>query len=279
MRLVRFDADGASGVGVLEDEAVSELAGTWEETLLLFSGGAAGRPSRTGRTWHLADVALRAPLPNSPRPIFCLGLNYRAHEAEAGKPLGVTLPTGPVVFVKHTDAIADPGETLHLDRGMSEEFDWEVELAVVIGRPGRDIAAERVRDHVAGYTVLNDVTARDLQRAHAQWFLGKNIHRSTPVGPHLTTADEIAYPPDLPISLEVNGVEKQRARTSELVFDIDAIVSTVSRYVELRTGDIFATGTPAGVGFTRTPPEFLRPGDVMVADIAGVGRLQSRVAA
>jgi 2-keto-4-pentenoate hydratase/2-oxohepta-3-ene-1,7-dioic acid hydratase in catechol pathway len=205
-------------------------------------------------------------------------MNYIAHEAEAGKTLGAPRPERPVVFDKQVEAMADPDEVVHLDSALSTEFDWEAELAVVIGRPGRNIAPELVRGHVAGYTVLNDVTARDLQRGHVQWFLGKNIHRSSPVGPWVATADEIAYPPDLELTMTVNGVEKQHARTSELIFDIDTFVSTVSRYVKLEVGDVFATGTPAGVGFTRTPPEFLRAGDVMVAEIESIGQLRNVVA-
>ncbi|MDQ2960846.1 MAG: fumarylacetoacetate hydrolase family protein [Candidatus Dormibacteraeota bacterium] len=278
MRLLRFDAEGAARVGAVSDGVITEFAGSWSDLLRQFSGGVAAHPTATGRTWDAGAVAVRAPLPDRPRPVFCLGINYVAHEAEAGQSLGVIRPSRPVVFVKHAEAIADPGEELVLDSRMSSEFDWEVELTVVIGRPGRDIAPERVRDHVAGYTVMNDVTARDLQHGHAQWFIGKNIERSTPVGPWVTTADEVAYPPDLVLSLAVNGVEKQHARTSELIFNIDTIVSTVSRYAELHTGDLFATGTPAGVGFTRTPPEFLRSGDVMVAEIEGIGRLTNGVA-
>ena len=278
MRLVRFRADGSDRVGAVSGETITELAGTWADALGQVSWEAGATAATTGRAWAAADCALLAPLPDISRPIFCLGMNYADHEAEAGKPLGAAAPTKPVVFVKQAEAMANPNEVLFLDARLSQEFDWEVELAVVIGRPGRDIAPEGVRDHIAGYTVLNDVTARDLQRSHVQWFIGKNIHRSSPVGPWVTTADEIAYPPDLVLTLSVNGVEKQRARTSELIFDIDTFVSTVSRYVKLEPGDVFATGTPAGVGFTRTPPEFLHSGDLMVAEIESIGPLENRVA-
>ena len=278
MRLVRFDAEGATRVGALRDGAIDELSATWTAVLEQFAGGVRAHPATTGRTWDAGECVLRAPLADRPRPVYCMGLNYLAHDTEAGQSLGVSRPAKPVVFVKQFEAIADPGEPLALDDQLSDQFDWEVELAVVIGRPGRGIEPGHVRDHVAGYTVLNDITARDLQRDHVQWFIGKNIDRSTPLGPWVTTADEIAYPPDLPLSLSVNGVEKQRARTSELIFDIDTIISTVSRYVELHIGDVFATGTPAGVGFTRTPPEFLHSGDLIVAEIERVGRLESRVA-
>jgi 2-keto-4-pentenoate hydratase/2-oxohepta-3-ene-1,7-dioic acid hydratase in catechol pathway len=277
MLLVKFSADDVLRVGAVSDGRVVELVGAWSDILGQFSGGVAGRPVTTGREWPLDRCALRAPLPDTPRPIFCLGMNYVAHAAEAGKPLGAPRPAQPLVFVKQADAMADPGEAVHLDSELSTEFDWEAELAVIIGRSGRHIAPGRVRDHVAGYTVLNDVTARDAQRAHVQWFLGKNVQRSSPVGPWVATADDIAYPPDLELTMTVNGVEKQRARTSELIFDVDTFVSTVSRYVQLEVGDVFATGTPAGVGFTRTPPEFLRAGDVMVAEIESIGQLRNTV--
>lgn len=278
MRLVRFEVEGATRVGMLRDGTIDELSATWSGVLQQFAGGVRAQPDTTGHTWEAEACVLRAPLADRPRPVYCMGLNYLAHDTEAGQSLGVSRPAKPVVFVKHFEAIADPDEPLVLDGQLSDQFDWEVELAVVIGRAGRGIEPGHVRDHVAGYTVLNDITARDLQRDHAQWFIGKNIDRSTPVGPWVTTADEIAYPPDLSLSLSVNGVEKQHARTSELIFDIDVIISTVSRYVELHIGDLFATGTPAGVGFTRNPPEFLHSGDLIVAEIERVGRLESWVA-
>ena len=276
MNLVKFSVDGMPKVGAASGGSIIELTGTWVDVLQQFSGGVAAQPAVAGRTW--AEYTLRAPLPDNPRPIFCLGMNYLAHEAEAGKPLGASRPLKPVVFDKQVEAMADPDTVVHLDSRLSAEFDWEAELAVIIGRPGRHILPERVRDHVAGYTVLNDVTARDLQRGHVQWFLGKNTHQSSPVGPWVTTADDIAYPPDLELTMSVNGVVKQRARTSELIFDIDTFVSTVSRHIQLEVGDVFATGTPAGVGFTRKPPEFLRSGDVMVAEIESIGKLRNRVA-
>jgi 2-keto-4-pentenoate hydratase/2-oxohepta-3-ene-1,7-dioic acid hydratase in catechol pathway len=278
MRLVRFSAGGDPRIGAVVDGSVAELAGSWSDVLLHFSGGGEpAEPATTGRVWALTDCTLQAPLPDRARPIFCLGLNYIDHENEASEPLGVLRSGRPVVFTKQPESIADPGEELTLDTALSREFDWEVELAVVIGRGGRDIDEAQVVEHIAGYTVLNDVTARDAQREHLQWFLGKNVHRSSPVGPWVTTADEIAFPPDLRLTLSVNGVEKQRARTTELIFGVAEVVSIVSRYVELQPGDLFATGTPAGVGFTRTPPEFLSAGDLMVAEIEGIGRLQNRV--
>jgi 2-keto-4-pentenoate hydratase/2-oxohepta-3-ene-1,7-dioic acid hydratase in catechol pathway len=278
MRLVKFNAAGVNRVGVWQNTHIDELEVSWRDLLELASGGGGRAALPTAeRSWAVEDCTLKAPLSDDGRPIFCLGLNYLDHEAEAGSTLGVQHPTSPVVFVKQPEAIADPSEALGLDPRLSEEFDWEVELAVVIGRAGRDIEPGRVVDHVAGYSVLNDVTARDVQRRHVQWHLGKNVHRSSPLGPWVTTAGEIGYPPDLALTLSVNGVEKQRARTSDLIFNIDSVVSTVSRYVELHVGDIFATGTPSGVGFTRSPAEFLRTGDVVVAEIEGVGAIRNRV--
>ena len=278
MRLVKFSAAGESRVGVLQNGMIEELAVSWREALERVTGGS-GRAALPAaeRSWAVDECTLQAPLSDDGRPIFCLGLNYIDHEAEAGGTFGMQRPVSPVVFAKQPESMADPDEDLFLDARLSTQFDWEVELAVIIGKGGRSIDPDGVARHIAGYSVLNDVTARDAQREHVQWHLGKNVHRSSPMGPWVTTADEIAYPPDLWLTLAVNGIEKQRARTSELIFDIGSMVSTVSRYIELRAGDIFATGTPAGVGFTRTPAEFLESGDVMVAEIENIGALQNRV--
>ena len=236
MRLVRFHSAGQNRVGVRQDKSIEELAVSWREALERVTPGGARDALPVIRTWALEECAVKAPLADGGRPIYCLGLNYIDHGAEVGDSFGAQRPTSPVVFVKQPEAMADPHEQLFLDPALSREFDWEVELAVIIGRAGRDIAPQRVAEHIAGYSVLNDITARDAQREYGQWHLGKNVHRSSPFGPWVTTADEVAYPPDLWLTLAVNGVEKQRARTSELIFDIPTVVSTVSRYIELAGG-------------------------------------------
>jgi 2-keto-4-pentenoate hydratase/2-oxohepta-3-ene-1,7-dioic acid hydratase in catechol pathway len=276
MRLVRFEIEGARRIGMVVDGQVLETAGGWDDLLARFSVPGASA-EQTGRSFPLEACKLLAPLPDTGRGLFCVGMNYVDHTSEAGKALNMERPDVPVVFLKAVDAVTDPGAVLSLDPAISTEFDWEVELAVVVGRGGRRIDPRLVEEHIAGYTILNDVTARDLQRRHMQWHLGKNVDRSSPLGPWVVTTDEIEYPPDVEISLSVNGIVKQRARTSELVFDVADLMSTVSRYIALQPGDIIATGTPAGVGFARTPPEFLRSGDLIEANIEGIGMLRNAV--
>lgn len=269
------------GVGAVSGEEIAELGAPWSEVLgrCVGTSGSDGLADlRTGRRWPLAECVLLVPLGDSSERIFCTGMNYVDHEGEAGAALGSSNGKSPVIFAKTLGAMADPFAQLTLDSSISSEFDWEVELGVVIGKGGRQIAPEDVPKHVAGFTVVNDVTARDLQRDFSQWFIGKNIDRSSPIGPWVTTLDEVGYPPVLTIRLSVNGVEKQSATTGDMVHDVGALISTVSRYIDLRPGDVFSTGTPAGVGFTRKPPEFLRPGDVVEAEIERVGALRNVIA-
>ncbi len=229
----------------------------------------------------LAPVELLAPIPRPRKNVFCLGRNYAEHAAESLRAIGqeVQLPAYPNVFTKAPTALTGPYSDIPYDASVTERLDWEVELAVVIGRVGRHIAPERALDHVFGYTVINDVTARDIQnKAGVQWFQGKSLDASSPMGPWIVTADEIAEPRDLRLSLRVNGVTKQEASTAELLFDVPTIIATLTRVLTLEPGDVIATGTPSGVGFARTPPEFLRPGDVMETEITGIGTLRNRIA-
>ena len=228
----------------------------------------------------LASVELLAPIPRPRKNVFCLGRNYAEHAAESLRAIGqeVRLPAHPNVFTKAPTALTGPYADIPYDASVTERLDWEVELAVVIGRAGRHIAPERALDYVFGYTVLNDVTARDIQnKAGVQWFQGKSLDASSPMGPWIVTADEVADPRDLRLVLRVNGVTKQDASTAEMLFDVPAIIATLTRVLTLEPGDVIATGTPSGVGFARTPPEFLRPGDVMETEIAGIGTLRNRI--
>ena len=229
----------------------------------------------------LAAVELLAPIPRPRKNVFCLGRNYAEHAAESLRAIGqeVQLPAYPNVFTKAPTALTGPYSDIPYDAAVTERLDWEVELAVIIGRAGRHVAPERALEHVFGYTVINDVTARDIQnKAGVQWFQGKSLDASSPIGPWIVTADEIEDPRDLRLSLRVNGVTKQEASTAEMLFDVTAIIATLTRVLTLEPGDVIATGTPSGVGFARTPPEFLRPGDVMETEIAGIGTLRNRIA-
>jgi 2-keto-4-pentenoate hydratase/2-oxohepta-3-ene-1,7-dioic acid hydratase in catechol pathway len=231
-------------------------------------------------TYDLAQVELLAPIPRPRKNIFCLGRNYAEHAAESLRAIGkeVQLPTSPNVFTKAPTTVSGPNADIPYDASVSERVDWEVELGVIIGVGGRHIPKERALQAVWGYTVLNDVSARDLQnRPGVQWFLGKSVDGSCPMGPVIVTADEIPDPQALRLELRVNGVVKQDDTTAHMLFDVATIIEALSHVLTLEPGDVIATGTPAGVGFARTPPEFLHPGDLMESSIERIGTLRNRV--
>jgi 2-keto-4-pentenoate hydratase/2-oxohepta-3-ene-1,7-dioic acid hydratase in catechol pathway len=228
----------------------------------------------------LADAELLAPIPRPRRNVFCLGRNYAEHARESLQAIGqpIKLTEYPNVFTKATTAITGPYADIPFDPAVTEELDWEIELAAVIGRAGRHIAAEDALSHVFGYTIMNDVTARDIQhKPGIQWFQGKSLDASSPLGPWLVTADELPNPQSLALTLRVNGAIKQQDSTANMLFDVATVITTLSKVLTLEPGDIIATGTPAGVGFSRRPPEFLRPGDVMESEIEGIGVMRNRV--
>ncbi len=228
----------------------------------------------------LAAVQIETPIPSPPRNIFCVGRNYVDHVAEGAKALGLqtNIPKVPQFFTKATHSVNRHDGEVRLDPNVSAKLDYEVELGVVIGKAGRDIDAARAFDHVFGYTIVNDVSARDLQRAHEQWFKGKSLDTCCPIGPCIVTRDEIGDPTALELSITVNGEERQRAHVSQMIFDIPRIVSDLSRGMTLEAGDIIATGTPSGVGFAMEPPVWLKHGDVMVCTISKIGQLRNTIA-
>ncbi len=231
----------------------------------------------------LDQVKLLAPI--SPRRnIFCVGKNYREHAKEfagsgyeAGAVKGGEIDEYPAVFTKPPTTVVGHGDTVNLHRDVTSAVDYEAELAVVIGKTGRDIAPEQAYDHIWGYTIVNDVTARDRQRNHKQWFLGKALDTFCPMGPWITTADELD-PTNLTVKCWVNGELRQDANTSDLIFDIPTLVATISAGLTLQPGDLIATGTPAGVGIGFNPPRFLKAGDEVSIAIAGIGTLINRFA-
>jgi 2-keto-4-pentenoate hydratase/2-oxohepta-3-ene-1,7-dioic acid hydratase in catechol pathway len=227
----------------------------------------------------LAQIQKLAPIPEPIRNIFCVGRNYTDHvkEGAAAMRADVKLPVVPQFFTKATLTVAGPGADVRLDRRVTQKLDYEVELAVIIGRGGRDVAAADALDHVFGYTIANDVTARDLQRRHEQWFKGKSLDSLLPLGPWIVTSDEIGDPKGLELSMSVNGQERQRARVEQMIFDIPTIIASLSAGLTLLPGDIIATGTPSGVGFAMTPPQYLHDGDEMLASIERIGELRNRV--
>lgn len=221
------------------------------------------------------DVELLAPVPR-PGKVLCLGLNYRDHAAESGVPV----PSEPVIFSKASSSVIGPGEPIRLP-ACSDQIDYEVELAFVIGRSAKTVAAADAMKHVAGYTVLNDVTARDYQRIRGggQWTLAKSFDTFCPIGPWVVTAGEVADPHALRLECAVSGEKMQSSSTSQMIFTIPEIIEYLSAALTLEPGDVVGTGTPPGVGFARTPPRFLRAGDVVECTVEDVGTLVNPVEA
>lgn len=229
----------------------------------------------------LAQVQKLAPIPVLARNAFCVGRNYVDHIKEGVSARAMKwdekLPEAPQFFTKATHTIIGPGAEVRLDTKLTQRLDYEVELAVVIGKAGRDIPVAGAYDYVFGYTIANDVTARDLQRRHDQWFKGKSLDTTLPLGPGIVTRETIGDPRTLELSMSINGQERQRARVDQMIFDIPTIISQLSAGMTLEPGDIIATGTPSGVGFAMTPPQFLHDGDEMLASIDRIGELRNRV--
>jgi 2-keto-4-pentenoate hydratase/2-oxohepta-3-ene-1,7-dioic acid hydratase in catechol pathway len=232
-----------------------------------------------GAVHELSSVELAAPIPHPRKNIMCLGRNYDEHAVESYSAHGQARPQGdaPVIFTKATTTINAPYGKVVIDPAISDKIDWEAELAVIIGKKGKNIAEEDALSYVFGYTVLNDVTARDVQDKFKQFFKGKSLDGYCPMGPWIVTADEIPDPQNLTLRLRVNGVLKQEGNTRTMIYPVKTIISILSQGMTLEPGDIIATGTPSGVGFARKPPEFLKAGDVMETEIEGIGLIRNEV--
>jgi 2-keto-4-pentenoate hydratase/2-oxohepta-3-ene-1,7-dioic acid hydratase in catechol pathway len=286
MRLATFSYKGQTAVGVVDDEKVldvSALAPTMLDLIATPTDKIKDAATAAQGAWYdLADVTLLAPIPIPPRNVLCVGRNYAEHvrEGAAGGRHDGRLPDRPTWFTKAVTSICGPYQPIRLEPGLTGQYDWEAELAVVIGTAGRRIPRERAMAHVHSYTVLNDVTARDIQHQYAdQWFKGKSIDGSSPLGPWLVTAEEVGDPSGRRIACRVNGVTKQESTTSSFIFDIPTLIADISEVLTLQPGDIISTGTPGGVGNSRRPQEFLRPGDVLETEVEGVGRLRNECVA
>ena len=225
------------------------------------------------------QVQFLAPIPRPRNSLVCLGKNYASHARELSDETrdAYSSPRHPLVFTKAATTVNGPFDTIPFDAAVSREIDWEVELAVVIGRQGKNIQSDAALAHVFGYTVMNDITARDIQFRHKQFFLGKSLDGACPMGPWIVTADEIGDPQNLDLRCWVNGVLKQVGNTSEQIFSVAETISVISRGRTLEPGDIIATGTPSGVGYAREPKEFLGPEDVVECEVEGIGRLRNVV--
>ena len=228
----------------------------------------------------LTEIRLLAPIPRPRKNILCLGLNYADHAAESSAARGreISTPENIVVFTKAVTSVTGPTDNIPIDSNVTQQLDWEVELAIIIGQPGKNIREDRAMHHVFGYTVINDLSARDLQFRHKQYFLGKSLDHGCPMGPWIVTADEIPDPQSLNLRCWVNGQLKQVGNTRQQIFSLKTTIAALSRGMTLEPGDVIATGTPAGVGFARKPPEFLLPGDLVECEVEHIGRLRNRIA-
>jgi 2-keto-4-pentenoate hydratase/2-oxohepta-3-ene-1,7-dioic acid hydratase in catechol pathway len=276
MRFVTYKRNETTAVGVLAKDEVFELAGCTDMHAVICDPAtalAAAKSALAGQSLgKLSSLELLAPL--RPPRIFCIGLNYASHAAESQ----MKVQTVPTVFMKLASSVVGSGAEVVLPYN-STQPDYEAELAVVIGKGGYRIPAERWEDHVFGYTVLNDVSARDVQLATSQWTLGKSFPTFTPMGPTLVTRDEIADPHELDIRLTLDGEVMQSSNTRHLIFRIPQLIEHISSLTPLESGDVISTGTPEGVGLGRTPPRWLRPGETMTVSISGLGELRNRTVA
>jgi acylpyruvate hydrolase len=265
----------AEMIGILEagDRALAAIREAVEYVHgALGSGGQAEEFQRTGIMFTAGEVTLKAPIPR-PGKLILLGLNYRDHAEETGQ----KIPEVPALFSKYNNSVVGPGEPILIPR-TTEQIDYEAEFAFVIGRRGRDIGRERAMDYVAGYTIVNDVSARDYQFVTSQWMVGKTFDSHCPMGPALVLKDEIADPHTLDLKLTIGDEVLQKSNTNQLIFKIPETMEYLSRVMTLEPGDVISTGTPAGVGFTRKPPRWLRPGETVRVEIAGLGVLENPVA-
>lgn len=271
MKLVSFrhKSDAVRG-GVLEGENVRPWISSGSDDALAFIASGRTAPDYDGTTIPLSEVTLLAPLLHPPR-IFGIGLNYREHAAESK----MAVQAVPTVFLKLASSICGPDADVLLPTNATQT-DYEAELAVVIGKPGHRIRPQDWEQHVFGYTIVNDVSARDVQLATSQWTLGKSFPTFTPMGPVIVTRDEIADPHALGIRLTLSGEVMQSANTRNLIFRIPELIAYISSIVPLEAGDIISTGTPSGVGLGRTPQRWLKPGEEMIIEIEGIGTLRNR---
>lgn len=267
-------ADAVAPAGILAflnggDRAI----GAASETLAYVSKVGARAAEDESLAYPIDKVTLLAPV-QRPGKLICVGLNYRDHAEEAGQ----KIPSDPTLFSKAASCVIGPNEAIRLPK-VSKDIDYEAEFAVVIGKHAKDVSAAKALDYVAGYTIVNDVSARDFQRRSSQWMAGKNFDTFAPMGPHIVLKDEIPDPHTLDISLEINGRRLQSSNTKNLIFDVNALIADISRFLTLEPGDVISTGTPGGVGFVRKPPVFLMPGDRVKIEIAKIGALENPVVA
>ena len=287
MKLVTYRENGAEKVGALtaDGSAIVPLPvpdmNTLIETMTLSQlSSAVTAAEGSGASVALADVELLAPIPRPRQDVLCLGMNYKAHASEAAKydaDAFTKEKPAAVYFSKRVSEAVAPGGVIQSHQDLVERLDYEVELAVILGKTAKHVKAAEAGDYIFGYTVLNDVSARDVQTGHKQWYFGKSLDGFTPMGPCIVTADEIAFPPALGISSTVNGEPRQDSNTSLFLNSIQDVLEELTAGMTLLPGTIIATGTPAGVGMGFDPPKFLKPGDTVSCTIEGIGTLTNPV--
>lgn len=277
MKLVTFvEGDKAARPGLVVDGGIVDLGAEGFKDAIAFMAAAPSVQADVAKkkpTIALEAVKLMAPVPAPPR-IFGIGVNYAEHAAESG----TQVQRVPTVFIVLSSAVVGPGESVILPKA-SEKVDYEAELAVAIGKPGYQIPAGSAMEHVFGYTMMNDVSARDVQRATTQWSLGKSFPTFAPMGPWIVSKDEVPDPHDLAISMTIGGEKLQDSNTSFMIFRIPSLIEYISGITPLQVGDVISTGTPAGVGMGRTPQRWVKPGEEMVIEIEEIGELRNRTVA
>ncbi|PWT86473.1 MAG: 5-carboxymethyl-2-hydroxymuconate isomerase [Blastocatellia bacterium] len=252
----------------------------WRRMASLFGGnGSASAIASPG--FRLQDVNCHAPITRPTKNVFCVGRNYASHIKEASQALKreLKIPEVPVFFTKVPTSVTGPYDAIPWDPSVTQELDYEAELGVIIGVQSKNLERTHALARVFGYTIINDLSARDLQKSHTQWFKGKSLDGFCPIGPWVVTSDEFGDPQNKRIALRVNGVVKQDATTGDMIFPVAVILESLSRGLTLEAGDIIATGTPEGVGLGRTPPEYLNDGDLVETEIEGIGVMRNRVVA
>jgi 2-keto-4-pentenoate hydratase/2-oxohepta-3-ene-1,7-dioic acid hydratase in catechol pathway len=278
------------GKGVLDLQLAAELAGETLDAPDMIAFIAAGEPALAAARKLAADppadalypaseVTLLAPIPRPRKNVFCVGRNYMEHVHEGDRMFGrdPSVPTVPNFFSKAPTTVVGPDAEVLYPVKVTQAFDYEIELGVIIGKSGRDIPRERALDHVFGYTIINDVTARDLQRSHVQWFKGKTLDTTCPMGPWIVDAAEIGDPRGMELTFLLNGEQRQHASTAQMIFDVPTIIETLSAGLTLEPGDVIASGTPSGVGFGMEPKGLMKGGDVMECRISKIGVLRNVV--
>jgi len=290
VRLVTFATkSGSVHIGALRanDSEIVVLDSVAPSMLALIDGGEAALTkaraavAAAAQVVKRADVRLLSPIPRPKQNVMCLGMNYVAHAIESDLARGrePKLPEFPVFFTKALNSVCGDGDEVPLDPNVTSELDYEVELAYIFGKSAKNVRKEDALSYVFGYTVVNDISARDLQNRHQQFFKGKSLDNSCPIGPCIVTADEIPDPTVLAIKLRLNGDERQNSNTGDLIFDIPTSIEYLTLGSTIEAGQIVCTGTPSGVGMGRNPKEYMKPGDVMEAEIERIGVLTNQVVA